>query len=159
MNSFKNKTTKIIMFAIVITIICGIFSGCIDNIPTETTLPDSTQQTNSPETNGETVIPVDSTEEPSTLPWDYTLPLVPLVEPEKIDVKFPDRLPDYTPEINIFPLLNDTNGKVHFIDRQYNLIGIPEETVGYYSCYSYETRNGEAILSTLQAYCIYNEDD
>ena len=89
---------------------------------------------------------------------DTPAPLVPLIEPEKIDVKFPDTLPDYTPEINVFPLMPDINGKVKFIDKNYNLIYIPEEAVWYCPCFSYETKNGEEI-STLQAYCIGNKNN
>jgi hypothetical protein len=149
MNSFKNKITKIIVLIIILVTVCGIFSGCEDK-----TLP---------ETPDETVIPIDSTEEPDTIEpsvtaqWDCIVPLVPLVEPEKMDIIFPDPLPDYMPEVNVFPLLNDINGKVNFIDKNYNLIDIPEEAVGYYPCYSYETKDGETI-STLQAYCLVDKN-
>ena len=69
--------------------------------------------------------------------------LIPFWEPEELDFDPPSALPQYSPEINAFPLINSLSiytylitGPLNFIDRQYNLLNIPKQATGYFECYS-----------------------
>jgi len=85
---------------------------------------------------------------------DFNNPLFAYQKPERINLKFPAKLPAYNPEINVFPLINaeypfSVDGMLHFINRGYQLFDLPQEAEYYSNCYSSDNK--------LQCYELYSD--
>ncbi|MCL2487879.1 MAG: hypothetical protein FWE80_04275, partial [Oscillospiraceae bacterium] len=153
---------RIVIALIIFTLLLPL-AACKDPAPDSSMPVFVIRTTTTTEPTAETTWPADPwpvdpwpTDPPKPVRPDST----PFPLPESIGDSRPAPLPDFNPACNVLPLLSQPSvygmhvmGQLNFIDRQYNLIPVPEQAEMYYTPYEF---NGEDYLP--QAYCLYDND-